>query len=216
MNKKAVIIGASTIVNHNVLSNYLDSFIIACDKGYEECLKENIEPDILIGDFDTLDTSLIKNPKSTIKLNPIKDDTDTFFAVKYLLEKGFNEIHFFGCLGNKIDHTIGNIQILSYLKDNNVNGYLHSEDDSQIIFMLKNESFSFKKNLKGMVSIFSFTNISKNVTIKNMKYNIENYKLSSSIPLGVSNEIILDSKDNGYVSVEEGKLLVIGPKDSIL
>ena len=216
MKKKAIIIGASETKKHTIFDEYKDCFIIACDKGYEECLKENIEPDILIGDFDTLNTSLIQNPKATIKLNPIKDDTDTFYAVKYLLNENFYEIHFFGCLGNKLDHTIGNIQILSFLKDNNINGYLHSEDDATITFMIKNESFEFKKNLKGMVSIFSYTEHSKGVTIQNMKYNIKDYELSNSIPLGISNEFIVDSNSNGKVDVKDGKLLIIGPKESIL
>lgn len=216
MNKIAIIIGASKIKNHQILNNYRDAFIIACDKGYEECLKENIEPDILIGDFDTLDISLIKNPKSIIKLNPIKDDTDTFYAVKYLIKNGYDEIHFFGCLGNKFDHTIGNIQILSYLKDNNIKGFLHSEDDSTITFMIKDEKFEFKSNPKGMVSIFSYTEICHGVTIENMKYNIKNYKLTNSIPLGISNEFIFNSLSKGKVEVKKGKILIIGPKESIL
>lgn len=215
MKKKAIIIGASKNTSSDFLKKHTDEFIIAADGGYQLCRKENIEPDILIGDFDTLDTSLIQHPKSITKLNPIKDDTDTFFAVKYLLEKGYDEIHFYGCLGGKLEHTIGNIQILSYLLNHNAKGYLHSEDDSQVTFMIENDSFEFKKNVKGMVSIFSYTEEANDVTIEHMKYNLSHGKLDQSFPLGVSNEFLTNEKETGKVSVANGKLLIIAPADSV-
>lgn len=213
--KKAIIIGASKILDSSFLDERKDAFLVAADGGYLECLKHNIEPDILIGDFDTLDYDRKKQPKSLIRLSPIKDDTDTFYAVKLLLEKGFDEIHLYGCLGGKIEHTIGNIQILSYLKDRKINAYLHSEDDRTVLFMLEDENFTFKKRKEGMLSVFSYNEKAENVTIKNLKYNIENTVLTSSIPLGISNEFI-DENKNGFISVGKGKLLIIAPKDSVL
>ena len=94
--KKALIVGAAKIIASESLKKHQYDFIIAADGGYKELIKENIEPDMLIGDFDTLDTHLIQNPKSIKQLNPIKDDTDTFYAVKYLLQHGYEEIHFMG------------------------------------------------------------------------------------------------------------------------
>lgn len=213
--KKAIIVGASRIIDSSFLDGIGNTFLVAADGGYLECLKHQIEPDILIGDFDTLDYTKKKKPKSLIKLNPIKDDTDTFYAVKLLLEKGFDEIHLYGCLGGKIEHTIGNIQILSYLKDRKIKAYLHSEDDRNVLFMLEEESFTFKTRKEGMLSIFSYTDKAENVTIKNLKYNIENTELTSSIPLGISNEFI-DCNQNGFISVGKGRLLIIAPKDSVL
>lgn len=213
--KKALIVGAAKITAIDCLKNRHFDFIIAADGGYRELRKEGIEPDVLIGDFDTLDTNLIQKPKSIKQLNPIKDDTDTFYAVKYLLQLGFDEIHFLGCMGGKIEHSIGNIQILSYLKDRDIDGYLYSEDLSQTIFMLENASFRFKKNVKGMVSVFSYTPECQGVSISNMKYNLDHAVLTSSIPLGVSNEFLLDKETTGTVSVEKGRLLIIAPTESV-
>ena len=215
MKKKALIVGASKITAKDFLKGKDFDIIVAADGGYRYCLEEKREPDILIGDFDTLDTSLIRSPKSIKKLNPIKDDTDTFFAVKLLLEKGYDEIHLLGCLGGKIEHTLGNIQILSYLKDRNIQGYLYSEDASQVVFMLENDSIHFKKNVKGMVSVFSYTPKCENVSIFNMKYNLDHAELTSSIPLGVSNEFLLDRKETGLITTEKGRLLIIAPTESV-
>ena len=213
--KKALIVGAAKIIASESLKKHQYDFIIAADGGYKELIKENIEPDMLIGDFDTLDTHLIQNPKSIKQLNPIKDDPDTFYAVKYLLQHGYEEIHFMGCLGGKIEHTIGNIQILSYLKDRKINGYLYSEDMSKTVFMLDNESYQFKKNVQGMVSIFSYTPECMNVSISNMKYNLNHAILTSSVPLGISNEFLVHKEKLGSVSVEKGRLLIIAPTESV-
>ena len=213
--KKALIIGASEISKKGFLKETEFDCIVAADGGYRYCLKEGKEPDFLIGDFDTLDTSLIRNPKSIKKLNPIKDDTDTFYAVKFLLEQGYEEIHFLGCLGGKIEHTLGNIQILSYLKDHNRNGFLYSEDCSTVIFMLENDSITFKKDVKGMVSVFSYTTTCEGVSISNMKYPLDHATMTSSIPLGVSNEFLVGKEALGTISIEKGRLLIVAPTESM-
>lgn len=207
--KKCLIIGASTF-NENKINKDKDDLLIVADGGYKNYLKldnHNLDDiDLLIGDFDSLDVKNIKLSSNTevIKLNPIKDDTDIFDGIKYGLNKGYNEFYLYGCLGNRIEHSIANIQILSYLKENNANGYLI--DKSLIIRVIKNESVCFDKNYKGYISIFSIDDKAKGVTLKNLKYELTDYELTNKFPLGIDNEFIgLDS----YVEVKDGELLLI-------
>lgn len=117
---------------------------------------------------------------------------------------GYNEFHLYGCLGKRIEHSIANIGVLSYLKDNNTNGYLI--DQKKIIRVIKNEKIVFDDTYKGYISIFSLYTKSSGVTLKNLKYELNDYELNENFPLGIDNEFI---GKNSSVEVKDGKLLVI-------
>ena len=207
--KKCIIIGAGDF-NEKIINKNKDDLLIIADGGYYNCLKvsnfslDNI--DVLIGDFDSLDKKNIELSNNTkiVTLNPIKDDTDIIDACKYGLKEGFNEFYIYGCLGKRIEHSIANIQVLSFLKDNNANGYLL--DDSLVIRVLRNESINLDKNYKGYITILSLTNESKGVTLKNLKYELNDYNMTNKFPLGIDNEFI--GKES-FVEVKNGEILLI-------
>lgn len=207
--KKCIIIGAGDF-NEKKINKEKDDLLIIADGGYYNYLKldnyklEDI--DLLIGDFDSLDKTKIKlgSNTKTITLNPIKDDTDIVDACKYGLNMGYNEFYIYGCLGKRIEHSIANIGVLSFLKDQNSNGYLL--DESKAIRVIKNERIDFDKSYKGYISVFSLYTKSSGVTLKNFKYELDNDTLYENFPLGIDNEFIgIDS----YIEVKDGKLLVI-------
>lgn len=210
--KKACIIGASEISDASFLQKRKGCYLISCDGGYLYFLNQGMEPDLFIGDFDTLGKDSLHHPKEVIRLNPVKDDTDTIFAVKTALERGFDTFYFYGCLGGKLEHTIANLQVLKYLKDRKKDGYLIDEDNSQLVFMLHQEKVSFKK-MKGMLSVFSYSEECAGVTIHNLKYELKEAVLTNGFPLGVSNQLI--DKEDAFIEVKEGYLLVIAPLASL-
>ena len=206
---KCIIIGAGEFNEKEIKKNKDDLLIIA-DAGYNNYLKldnyNTSDIDVLIGDFDSLDIKSIKLSSNTkiIELNPIKNDTDIVDACKYGLNMGYNEFYLYGCLGKRIEHSIANIGVLSYLKDNNANGYLI--DQNKIIRVIKNEKITFDDTYKGYISIFSLYTKSSGITLKNLKYELNDYELSENFPLGIDNEFI---KKNSSIEVKDGKLLVI-------
>jgi thiamine pyrophosphokinase len=58
-----------------------------------------------------------------------------------------------------------------------------------------------------LISILSLSPISKGVTLKNLKYELNNKELSFDFPLGVSNEFIQNKK--ATIEVKDGCLLII-------
>ncbi len=206
---KCIIIGAGDFNEKRIVKNNDDLLIIA-DGGYYNYLKldnYNLDDiDVLVGDFDSLDKKNLKLSANTkvITLNPIKDDTDIVDACKYGLNMGFNEFYIYGCLGKRIEHSLANIQILSFLKENNANGYLL--DGSLVIRTIKNESIRLNKDYKGYITILSLTNEANGVILKNLKYELNDYKLTNKFPLGIDNEFI--GKDS-FIEVKEGELLLI-------
>ena len=69
-------------------------YVIAADAGYEYCRKNNIIPDLVLGDFDSLGAAP-KHP-NVMQLPVEKDDTDTVFAIKTGLEKGYRHFYIYG------------------------------------------------------------------------------------------------------------------------
>lgn len=212
--KKVCIVGASNIKDTSFLKRRKEEgcLLIACDGGYSYFLKEEIEPDIFVGDFDTFQKSNLNFPKKVVSLSVIKDDTDSIYAIKECLKEKYDTFFLYGCTGGKPEHAIANIQTLSFLKQHNANGYLFDDEYQQITFLLEDESIELKP-AKGMLSVFSFSDFSYGVTLNGLMYEIKDHTLTSSFPLGISNQF-LEGKI-AKIEVRKGKLLIIAPISSL-
>ena len=179
-----------------------EDYVICADAGYSAALKNGIEPDLTVGDFDSFGS--IPQGKNVIVHPPEKDDTDSMLAVKIGLEKGYKTFILYGMLGGRLDHTFANRQLLSFLCEHGAKGLLVGSHYH--VTAVKNDSISFKKENEGMISVFSLSNQSLGIDIKGLKYQVTNFSLSSSNPMAVSNEFM---KTDSLVSVENGTLAVM-------
>ena len=187
-------------------------YCIALDGGLGYCDFLQVEPDLIIGDFDSVTKEEQKAleeiekaaPERVIRLKPEKDDTDMLYALKYALEQGFREFRIYAATGGRLDHTLANIQCLLYLKNHGAVGYLM--DGNGMIMVLKNESVSFQENLEGYLSLFSLGERAEGVTIKGMKYPLQDYVMTNDFPIGISNEFIGEKAE---ISVRNGELACI-------
>ena len=60
-------------------------FVIAADGGYQHCLREKLQPDLLLGDFDSMEPPA--DFARVCRLPMEKDDTDTLAAIREGLEQ---------------------------------------------------------------------------------------------------------------------------------
>ncbi len=193
--------------------------VIAVDGGYGYCQLLEIEPDVVIGDFDSLGESYAQQleeacgsepetgkhvPGEVIRLNPVKDDTDTLAALRYGLEQGYREFHLYGALGGRLEHTIANLQCLLFLKHAKASGYLW--DAGTMTTLIRNESLSFREEMEGMLSVFAVGGQAVGVTEKGLKYLLHDAVLTNDFPVGISNEFIGEKAE---LSVRDGTLLVM-------
>ncbi len=192
-------------------SNNYD-IIIAVDKGLESVKKLKIKPDYVIGDFDSVDKKILKwfdNKKiKIIKLNPEKDFTDTHSAIEHAINIGATEIVIIGATGTRIDHVMGNINILKLALDKNINAKIVDENNEiQLINktteIIKNDCFKY-------ISFIPLTTNVTGVTLSGFKYEIEKQTLSIGNSLGVSNE---QTKQTAKIDLENGILIMIKSKD---
>lgn len=184
-------------------------YIIAADGGFHFLAENNILPDILIGDFDSCDELAIHIPENLPihRLNPIKDYTDMHTSIQHGLDKGFKNFRLYGAVGGRIDHTIANIQLLSWLASLDCHARMYGRENTFDI--LRNGEIHFPASMQGFISVFSLTEKSTGVYETGLKYELENATLTSTFPLGVSNEFI---NAESSIKVTEGTLLIVSPR----
>jgi len=181
-----------------------DDFVIAADCGYIHLKKAGFAPNLLLGDFD----SLLERPEfeNIIQLPAEKDDTDTLYAVKLGLEKGYRQFLIHGALGGeRFDHTISNVQTLLHLTRKGAVGRLLGSDGT-VITAIQNDKLSFDGAQKGFLSVFCMGNRAEGVTLSGVKYPLTDSTMTNDFPIGVSNEFIGISAE---IKVKDGTLLII-------
>ena len=192
---------AAIILKDADLNNFNNCYdiIIGADRGALHAINNGIIPDVAIGDFDSVsdkEYELIENNiKKIIKLNPIKDSSDTHEAIE--LVEGYDSIEILGGIeGKRIEHLFANIIDMINYKN------VIMKDKNSLIEVIDNNNYEVRKKYK-FVSIFSIED--SLITLSGFKYNINNYLLKRNDPLCLSNEII----DNPKISINYGKLLII-------
>lgn len=176
--------------------------VIAADGGYKYLLSSNINPDTVIGDFDSLGE--IPEGRNIIKLNPVKDITDMNAAVDIGIEKEYSEFVIYGALGGRFDHSLANIQLIANLSK--MGNKAELIDGKTVITAVTDGKITFDSSYKGYISVFSHSDVCENVSISGLKYTLENATLKNSFPLGVSNEFIgIDSE----IIISKGTAIVI-------
>lgn len=176
--------------------------VIAADGGWQICQREGITPDLLLGDFDSLD-SVPDFPR--IHRVPVeKDDTDMMLAVKEGLKRGETLFHLYGGMGgSRTDHTIANMQTLLYLAGHNAQGWLYGAGERYTA--IRDGSITFPAREKGILSVFCMGADAEGVTIRDAFYEIAEVTLTAGFPLGVSNHFIGKPIT---VLVKKGNLLI--------
>lgn len=195
------IVGAGDCDSLPIVRNEND-FIIAADGGLKHLDKFGIKPDIIIGDFDSFGE--IPDAENVIRLKPEKDITDLHAAVDIGLAKGCDRFEIFGATGGRLDHTFANIQLVASLSDKGKGNVIHGNGFD--ICAVKNSMITFSSDMQGYISVFAHSDECVGVSIKGLKYELENASLSNSFALGVSNEFI--GKESA-ISVENGTLIII-------
>lgn len=194
--------------------NPCDAWIfVAVDGGLGRLLQQGIEPDLILGDFDSLgaeyreylDAVEASRPERLMRLPCEKDDTDTMYALRVCMEKGYSEILLYGALGGRLDHTIANVQALAWLKKQGADGYLCGRNT--LVTVLRKETVLLPEGYEGTFSLFALDCRVTGVTLNGMKYPLQEAVLENSFPIGVSNEV--RREERASVTVRNGMALMI-------
>lgn len=202
--KRCVIIGGAPIKNYDTASKYLkkDDFVIFCDSGLIHLEALGVKADLIVGDFDSHEKP--QTEVETIILPCEKDDTDTMFAIKEGIRRGFEEFLILGGVGGRFDHSLGNVSSLLYLHSKGKNAIL--VDDYSEMSVVSRENVYVEDKF----SYFSLLNISgcaKGIEVEDAKYPLIDAEITCEYPYGISNEVIKGKQ--ARIRVKEGRLLLI-------
>ncbi len=202
--KKCVIVGGADINNYEYIKTLIskDDYIIYCDSGLKHMDKLGLKPSLIVGDFDSHD-----NPHmdvETIVLPVVKDDTDTVYAAKEGVKRGFEDFVLIGVIGGRLDHSLANVSILLYLR---ANGRRAQIIDDYSVMKIVGQKTEYIPDKYSYFSLVNITGKAEGITIKNAKYEIQNAVITTDYQYGVSNEITPGKV--AEVSVSDGELLLI-------
>lgn len=201
---RCVIVGGAEISNYEYIHNSLsvNDYVIFCDSGLRHMDKLCVKPSLIVGDFDSHENPHLD--AETIVLPCEKDDTDTVYAVKEAVQRGFDTFLLIGVVGGRLDHTIGNVSILLYLDSIGRKGVII--DDYSEMEIVSSDPVHISDNY-AFFSLLNITGCAKGVSIQNAKYPLKDAEITCEYQYGISNEVI--PGQTAIVSVRHGKLLLI-------
>lgn len=199
---KLLLIANGEPVNINLADLKTFDKIICVDGGLN-LLRFDIIPDVIIGDFDSIDVKKMDllRAKSKIVYKNTQEISDLNFALQYCLKFRPDEITIINAIStDRFDHSLCNILLLMRICRN-----IHVEiiTKTQKIFMVHKEIML--KNLDSKtISIIPLTNC-KHVVTDGLKWEIDS-DLKFGFINGISNVVV---SKLAKISLEKGKLLVI-------
>lgn len=208
--KRCVIVGAGEVTDIEALKQQVhdEDYIIAVDNGLKYIHELQLNPDLILGDFDSY-KGVVPTGKNVLRYKSEKDDTDTMIALKIAIEKGFKQVLFAGMLGGRLDHTFANIQAVAFAANRGVSLVIWDKDNT--VRAIKESTITISPIEGHMVGVFSFTDVCTGVDIKHAKYLLSGATLTNDYPIGVSNEFI--KGEDMEISVKKGTLIVITTKN---
>lgn len=193
-------------------------YVIGVDKGLEALEQSDIEPDLIIGDFDSASDGIrakyVTSPDAVVRdrcivLNPEKDFTDTHVAILEAAKCGFTRVLLLGATGTRLDHTLGNLGLLYTCCQEGICAEIL--DPHNRISVIKEEKIVRAENLYGpYISLLPFSECVKGITLKGFKYNAHDLSIKKGETIGISNEL---REEEGHITIGDGYLFLMETKD---
>ncbi|MDD3570274.1 MAG: thiamine diphosphokinase [Lachnospiraceae bacterium] len=210
---KAVIFGGANINDYSFCEKYAkDSIVVCCDRGMHHAFKLGIIPDVIVGDFDSADSSIINYFKSKnvpFKAYPThKDETDIELGLDAAMEMGVTDITIIGGIGSRMDHTLANCHLLLYLHKKGINARIVNENNEIVVIDRKAE---ISGKAGDLVSLIPLSMEVRGITTKGLEYPLHNAVLTIDDRLIAVSNVMLGNM--AEVTIEEGYLFVMRCRD---
>lgn len=177
--------------------------VVAVDGGFNHLEELGHRPDILIGDFDSLE----KRPGGIHKISysPDKDKSDMELALDYASKQGASCVFAFGALGQRLDHALANLQVFAKFSEECGKVIVVGKDE-QVFFATGPSVLEFEARNSATISVFAMSEQAEGVFIRGLKWELDNAVFSSRTSLGLSNQFIGKA---AMIGVECGTIAVI-------
>ncbi len=186
-----------------------DDWIIAADGGAQHCLALGITPDVLIGDFDSLNPQqrhTLEQAGAEVIPHPAqKDETDLELALRYAIDAGAVEIVIFGGMGERWDQSLANMLLPALPVMNKARVWITSGPQTATIIQA-GETHTFRGHPGDIVSLIPLAGDALGVSTEGLEYPLRGESLIFGSTRGVSNVFL---REAAAVHLREGVLACI-------
>lgn len=188
-------------------------YIIAADSGLKYINELGLVPDMILGDYDSVEAGLLDKYKDTdIKTYPReKDYTDTHIAIINALKAGASAIYILGATGTRMDHTFTNICNMKAALDCDVPCFIYDKHNK--IYIVNDQmgevKLSKEEQYGDYVSIIPLSEEAV-ISLTGFKYGLEDYVLHQGLSICQSNEI---KEKEAIIKIKKGILIVFETMD---
>ncbi len=211
---KAVIFAGAQINDYGFCREYMvdTDVVICCDAGMRHAKALGIDPDYIVGDFDSVEPALFAEYKA--KNIPIrqfpsrKNETDMELGIFLALELGATDLILFGGIGDRFDHTLANAHYLLALLKKGVRARLVDEKNCVEVI---DRHLTVQGKIGDLVSTLPLSMEVKGITLKGFSYPLTDYDLTLDDDyIAVSNVL---AEETATIDIQEGYLFVIRSRD---
>lgn len=217
MSKRTVIVSGGMLEKDfalPIIKSEDTEFVIGVDRGLKFLYDNEIKPDYIVGDFDSVPKGLVDYYREEAdvpirEFNPVKDASDTEIALRLCLGLNRKEIWILGGTGNRIDHLWANIQCLQIALDAGADARI-VDSHNQIRLLDKGITLKREEAFGKYFSLFPLELPVDALTITGAKYPLKNHFLKPDDSLCVSNEFELDEVKISFLF---GKVILMETRD---
>lgn len=172
-----------------------DVFVIGADKGAETLLDHGLIPNVIIGDFDSINQAkmsvLQKQVENIVYADIEKDETDTDLALNYAVSLAPTKIILTGVSGGRLDHEeAAKRSLLRVQLENPDISCMIENRNNRLQFLIEpNKEICLTKEFR-YISFFAFLENIEGVTLRGVKYETENVPMPLMSSMFTSNEIV--------------------------
>lgn len=209
---KGLLVSGGEKTEKSLIKKYMKDRITVCaDGGIKNFTNTDLKPDLVVGDFDSVnekDIKFIKDNNIEIKkYMPVKDSTDTEIAIEILKSRNCDDIIILSATGSRFDHTIANIFLLEKLFKSGIKAQIINSNN--IVIYAESGVYKIFKDEFKYISVISLSEETV-YSSKGLFYETDKLKIKRSSSRGVSNEIL---NENAEIIIHSGKCLIIKSRD---
>ena len=188
--------------------------IIAVDAGLESVSALGLEPDMIVGDFDTVRPETLAYYRTREHIvwdthQPEKDETDTELALLKAQALGCTEVVVLGATGGRIDHMLGNIHLLFPCLQKGIDACIL--DPQNRVYLIDGEHTFRRNRIWGKyISFLPLTEQVNGITLTGFKYPLHEKDIEIGTSLCISNEL---TEEEGTITFTDGVLVVVESHD---
>lgn len=198
------------MVEH-ALADSQGAMLIAADGGARVAWHYGKQPQVVIGDMDSLSSEEIAKLEARgatiLRYPPEKDETDLELALTYAAEHGASWIRILGAIGGRFDQMLANVYLLGLPQLADCDVALVA--NKQQIQLLTPGDHLIVGDIGDTISLIPISGDVSGITTHYLKYPLKDEKLNFGPARGISNVM---TGQQAEISIRDGKLLCVHTK----